>query len=544
MATVVNFFGKKCIEPGSYAAMKYTPHSTVNVAEFGNVMIIDTGLSLEDNNAEGADVEFAGGAGVNAASVSAGGLKSVYAFESINDFNDFMGGGLVVDIARKIFTPRDGVTGAPKLYYVRAAKTTPAQLKINNNGDIILKCKNEGKVGNGIADSVNSKLQVGYSFKVVSGSIDVSKFKLIIYKGTYAGTDKDGETFNGDAWGECEPIIIYESSEFLTTDELYNEMIYNVNVKSEFEIELVNNVSLVAQNETLSSGGTTTFNTNYYSEVLEAIEELDITFFLTTNLKVDKATDSDSNGKLFTFIKTKAKYTEFMIVGCGGSKDELFTSAHNSKDVAKFYGDSQVVAVHGNPVVPRKDGNGVKTLYPIYLAADVIGLNAGAAPQTPLTFKRLGFSAFEYDLTKSEREEALKYGIMHTRNVNGYWCVNQGINTIQWPKNLQTIDQNGNSFELSVELIKAQMNKELTIDAQNRFTGLTAAQASPAAVKAFTESKLSGFVAEQGSDNLIIRWRNVVVTANNGDYTIYYDFVPNVPVNKTFFVGNILDFTI
>ena len=43
MATVVNFFGKKCIEPGSYAAMKYTPHSTVNGAEFGNVMIIDTG---------------------------------------------------------------------------------------------------------------------------------------------------------------------------------------------------------------------------------------------------------------------------------------------------------------------------------------------------------------------------------------------------------------------------------------------------------------------------------------------------------------------
>lgn len=543
MATVVNFFGKKCIEPGSYAAMKYTPHSTVNVAEFGNVMIIDTGLSLEDNNADGAAVEFAGGAGVNATSVSAGGLKSVYAFESINDFNDFMGGGLVVDIARVIFTPRDGAAGAPKLYYVRAANTKPAKLAINSS-DITLTCKNEGNVGNGIVDSVNSKLQVGYSAKIVAGDIDSNKFKLIIYKGTYAGTDKDGETFSGNAWGECEPIIIYESSEFLTTDELYNEMIYNVNVKAEFEVTFVNSGNLALQSETLSAGGVTTFDTDYYSEVLEAIEELDVTFFLTTNLDLSKATDSDSNGKLFTFLKTKAKYTEFMAVGCGGSKSELFTASPSSKDVAMYYGDRQVVAVHGKPVVPRKDCNGVKTLYSIYLAADVIGLNAGAAPQTPLTFKRLGFAAFEYDLTKSEREEALKYGIMHPRNVNGYWCVNQGVNTIQWPNNLQTLDPNGNSFELSVELIKAQMNKELTIDAQNRFTGLTAAQASPAAVKAFTESKLSGFVAEQGADNLIIRWRNVVVTANNGDYTIYYDFVPNVPVNKTFFVGNILDFTL
>ena len=36
MATVVNFHGKNCIEPGSYAATVYSPTSVVNVAEFGN----------------------------------------------------------------------------------------------------------------------------------------------------------------------------------------------------------------------------------------------------------------------------------------------------------------------------------------------------------------------------------------------------------------------------------------------------------------------------------------------------------------------------
>ena len=45
MSTVVNFHGKNYIEPGSYAATVYNPTSVVNVAEFGNVMIIDTGLN-------------------------------------------------------------------------------------------------------------------------------------------------------------------------------------------------------------------------------------------------------------------------------------------------------------------------------------------------------------------------------------------------------------------------------------------------------------------------------------------------------------------
>ena len=73
MATVVNFHGKKCIEPGSYAAIMYNPTSVVNVSEFGNVMIIDTGLSLATVN--GTNSEFAGGSGINGALNK--GLKSV-----------------------------------------------------------------------------------------------------------------------------------------------------------------------------------------------------------------------------------------------------------------------------------------------------------------------------------------------------------------------------------------------------------------------------------------------------------------------------------
>lgn len=163
------------------------------------------------------------------------------------------------------------------------------------------------------------------------------------------------------------------------------------------------------------------------------------------------------------------------------------------------------------------------------------------AAQTPLTFKRVGYQSFAYDLKKREREKALQAGILHVRNVSGYWCVNQGVTTLQ--ANKKTIADDGQSFELSVELIKAQLNKELILEGQTRFTGQTAAQASPESVKNFTETKLNSLVASTGNDNLLISWKNVKVSANNGDYFITYDFVPNVPVNKTFFVGNILDFT-
>lgn len=40
---------------------------------------------------------------------------------------------------------------------------------------------------------------------------------------------------------------------------------------------------------------------------------------------------------------------------------------------------------------------------------------------------------------------------------------------------------------------------------------------------------------------LIIAWKNVKVVTKNSDYQITYDFQPNLPVNKLFFTGNILD---
>ena len=596
MATVVNFHGKKCIEPGSYAATVYNPTSVVNVAEFGNVMIIDTGLSL--NTHEGRKYEFAGGSGVKGE--FAKGLKSVYEFDNYEDFLSFMSGGLVGDIAQKIFTPYDGASGAPKLYYTRAATTTPAviTLTLSAGNALVMKCKNEGVCGNGATNLVEAEeswtslgqnvvkagdivkrngnyvtvvtgdaeisktletfehhdavyaadgvLKVGYAAKIVAGD-EAGTFKLQILKGTWAGIDEAGESFGAYSYEDSAPEQVVESDDVTTLKELYDWCLASKNMRALFEVTKTggDDTELTAISQTLAVGGTTEYlKDGEYAEVLEAIEELDVTFFLCTNLNADNAagTNADTNGRLFTFLKNSAKFTEFMVVPGGEEDDDLFGDANTSQSIAKYYNSGQVAVVHGSPIVLRKDQNGTKQLHSIYNAAAVIGLNAGLAAQTPITFKRAGYQSYAYDLKKKEREKALQAGIIHVRNVSGYWCINQGITTLQ--DNKKTLANDGQSFELSIELIKAQLNKELVLEGQTRFTGMTAAQASPQSVKDFTETKLASFIASVGNDNLIISWKNVNVRANNSDYYITYDFVPNVPVNKTFFTGNVLDFSV
>lgn len=537
MATVVNFHGKNYIEPGSYAATVYNPTSVVNVAEFGNVMIIDTGLSMNGS------YEFAGGSGVHGE--LAQGLKSVYEFENYEDFLSFMGGGFVGNLAEKIFTPLTGSAGAPKLYYARAATTKCATLTItiSSGNTLVLKCKNEGIAGNGV--KVGEVLKVGYGAQIVAGDT-ADTFKLQVYRGSYMGTDDAGESFGAYSLDDAQPNLIAESDDFTTLQELYDWASSNRYMLSNFVVSMEGDgeTELDAVEMALATGGTTQYlSGTEYDDILEAIDELDVTFFLCTNLNAasGKGVDAATNGKLFTFLKQDAKFTEFMVVPGGQDDTDLLGESNSSQAIAKYFNSGQVVVVHGSPIVDRKDGNGTKQLPTIYLAAAIIGLNAGMAAQTPLTFKRVGYQSFAYDLKKREREKALQAGILHVRNVSGYWCVNQGVTTLQ--ANKKTIADDGQSFELSVELIKAQLNKELILEGQTRFTGQTAAQASPESVKNFTETKLDSLVASTGNDNLLISWQNVKVSANNGDYFITYDFVPNVPVNKTFFVGNILDFT-
>jgi len=543
MATVINFFGKQVIEPGAYAAMVYNPTSVVNVAEFGNTFLIDPGLNLNSPNPE---LEFAGGSGWNGTLEK--GEKTIYAFDTLEDFVSFMNGGLVGDISRYLFTPRAGQQGIPKLFYCRAATTTPASatVPIGINGfQFLMQCKNEGIGGNAFRDTDNI-LRAGYSVQIVAVT---SGFVFRIMRGTFKGADSYGEPFFGNYMPLSKPEVVLESGVITTYGELVNfcnsSRAFNAHFKLTFTpLDGTNNdYPLAAVPEMDFEDGTTVYDPEtFLPQILETITDWDITFHLGTNWTLADATAA-TNSTLFTWLKTQTKFTQFMVMGGGNDDTDLLGDGITSQAVAKYFDSEQVVICHCAPEVPFKDTTkvGFKRLNTIYWAAAIIGMAGGGAPQTPLTFKRVGFNSFVYNLKKREREKTLQAGILHPRNVNGNFVVNQGVTTLQ--DNFQTISLDAQSLEFSIALIKAQMNKELIMDAENRFPGRTVAQSSPEDVKNFTETKLASFVATIGNDNLIVDWKNVSVKAKNGDYSVTYDFVPNVPLNKLFFIGNMLDFS-
>lgn len=540
MSSVVNLKGKKYIEPGSYAVTNYSSISTVNVGQYGNVMIIDTGMSKMTINT--VEYEFAGGSGFKGEIQD--GLKSIYQFETKEDFRSFMGGGVLSDIVGHVFEPGAGNAGAPKLYYVRAATTTAASLVLTfaTGETITLNCKNEGVCGNGIIS--DNLLKVGFSAKVIEG-VAASTFVLQIFKGNYQGEDSYGEPYGTKTLDQASGELIIESEELETITDLYNWLINDRETTKYFTVEKTSTVGttpLKVLAEAAFAGGTTVFLADgEFESILELITDFDVSFFLCTDYGVTNGV-STYNGKLFTFLKNDAKFTQFMVIGGGSDDSDLFGDSDSSEALAKNYNSEQVIIVHGNPEENRKLNVGTKQLPSIYFAATIVGMTAGGAPQTPLTFKRLEYSNFVYCLTKKEREKALQAGILHSRLLNGYWIINQGITSLL--DNKQTYALNGETLEFSIALIKAQINKELILEGEARFIGLTAAQASPQSVKDFTETKLSSLVASVGNDNLILSWRNVKVRTDNSDYYITYDFVPNIPVNKTFFIGNVLDFKV
>lgn len=148
MPTVVNFKGKRVVEPGVYAQIKSgIPAKPSNFA-FGNLAIIDTGKSKS----------WGGGSGINGKFVN--GINSVYSFDDVDDFKSFVKGGLMYDIADYIFNPINGASGPETVHYLRACTTTPAEIIYDfssngNGGNIKFLCKNEGEVGNGY---LNEKL--------------------------------------------------------------------------------------------------------------------------------------------------------------------------------------------------------------------------------------------------------------------------------------------------------------------------------------------------------------------------------------------------
>lgn len=539
MATKVNFNGQLRALPGAYSQIKSGIVNPPAQASFGNVLIIDTDATST----------FGGGAGINGA--ISNGEDAVYSFDNIRDFRNFVGGGKMWDLAAPLFRPF-GVNsqGVSTLYYVRSLTTTAAEKAFTlTNGAVTFQVLHEGLVGNGA--EVSSVLTKGFAVTLEAGQIDSNKVVFKFWRGSYKGADANSLDYEGVAESKTTPTLITASPELGTIAELIAWTNKDVDFANNFKVKtssITTTGALVAADITgnvgnqLFAGATQTNTASTIDDVLDVVAPLDFTHVLS--IEGGANARSANNIKIETHLAQEARFDKLLVVAGGDDKSTFSTQ---SLTAASGYDSDAVIVIHGgcyeNDIA---NGTGLKQKDAVHKAAYVLGRTVGLEPQTPATFKGLGYAGEIHKLTEREKVQALDGGVLVTgfdRDL-GFSVIVQGITSIQENDNL--VNNDGTTFSWQLKRIAAQLNKEIEINAKvdllaNQNAGPNRATLSNAVVKTWTENYLKSRTAKSTADNLIIGFENVVVTTEQDNYKIDYRFEPNFEVNKLFFTGLIID---
>jgi hypothetical protein len=553
MATSKFFNGKLRKLPGVYSRIISGIKNPPQTASYGNILMIDTGSGAT----------FGGGAGI--AGTLSQNADSIYGIDNIRDFREFVGGGLWWLLAKPLFQPNGvGTIGVSKAYVVRAAATVPAEIKYyfgadysgslsagSNGGTVIIQCRKEGVIGNGLLES-GGNLYKGYAGKMIAGVIDTNKFIVQFYEGTWRGLDTDGDNYDGITQVNATPTLICQTPEFANISEFISYTQTDATFNSYFKLKssATEGTGAISANDLinysdyeLASGGTETFSAAHLATALEAVKDLDYSFVLCDDWG-DEAKGT-YNGTILTHITTEAKFEKFVVIGGGKNKDKFHNTTHGSIEIAEYYDSDRVIVVHGGVKIQSQiTGVGYKEYDSIYKAAAVLGRLCGLEPQIPGTFKGIDIYGELHPLTEREKEQCLDAGVLCTgwdSDLNRYAIV-QAINTLQ--ENTYLINEDATSHSIQVKRIVSQLNKELTINAKkqlfggegsaNRFT------MSSEHVKTWVESYLKTKVCVTGQDNLIIKFQNVTVTLTGDYYDVTYEFAPNSEITKLFITGVML----
>jgi hypothetical protein len=251
-------------------------------------------------------------------------------------------------------------------------------------------------------------------------------------------------------------------------------------------------------------------------------------------------------GAELTHIETDAKYDKYLVYGGGKDKTE-WTAADGSIPQAVYFNTNKVIVVHGDCLKASvKAATGFRRWPTIVKAAYVLGRICGLQPQVPVTFKAIGIEGEVHKLTEADRERALDSGVLATyfdTDFNNF-IVLQGINTMQ--SNTNVFQADGTSFNLQAERIKAQLNKDIVINAKIQLlgqpNGVNRNTLSANYVKNWTETFLETKKVTASQDNLIIDYQDVIVTKDQDTYNVQYSFILNGEITKLFYTGVVIDF--
>lgn len=530
MATSISVNGKVIKRPGVYATTKSGIKRSPAGLPYGNIVIIDTGVGGG----------FIGGSGMRK-----------FTLETPQDYQDFVKGGPLWDIAEALFDPAGtrGINGVSKVYVVRAATTTPSTITIPfGELSITMTTKDEGVGSNGETTAAGN-LYKGYGVHVVKNPS--GKYQLKFYHGTYRGADVlNNSHYAGLDQDASLPTLFLESAEFANTTELYQWFGKSADFKKGFNLTSTQPAQADVVDDAITTniikavGGTETYDNDLINQACMLTDSSDNSFFLC----VDGGDDATgiANTAIFSYLKNDSRFEKYMIVPGGYDYDTYKgTEVGSSEHAAKFFNSNLVQVVHGGSIKNTRLGSIVKGQ--LYKAAIYLGRLCGVAPAIPLTLKRINVDGEVHSLDGKDLDFALDNGIVASyydedlENV----VILQAINTLQ--RNEFLVDEeNGISFDVAVERIKAQLNRELIIAAKKNFfsneNGPNRGTISTSDLEAWTDGFLTSRISNVNNPGgLILNFKDIVATVEEDNYFVNYAFVPNYPVSKIVFSGTMLE---
>lgn len=542
MATHFIFNNRRVILPGAYSTIKSVVKNPPVQLDYGAVCIIDTGSGAT----------FGGGAGIQG--TLANGKDAVYVLDDIQQFRDFVKGGLWWLLADPMFNPARGVNGISRIFFVRACSTVPAEITFSPTGggsaggSLVLQCKDEGIIGNGVQSSSNVLVK-GYAGRLTAGVDDPSKFVFALWRGTFKGLAEDGIPYDGIVSSETTPELLTKSPEFSTMGELISwaesdivlNNLFNIKTKIITGLGSLTPADLILYpGNILATGGTENYSaTNALQDALDAVKDLSFTFFIADKWGDDA--QGVNNTAILNHIYNSARFEKMMIVG-GGKDQTKFDQANGSIPIAQYFNSDRVIVCHGG--VKKKSissGSGFRIFPSIYKAAIVAGRICGIPPQIPITFKNISIDGEAHSLTDKQKEKCLENGVLATYfdHDNGWFQVLQGVNTLQ--KNNNLLNPEGTTFSIQLRRITSQINRELEVNIKKELladpNGVNRNTLSEAYLRDWVIGYLQSKTATTTSDNLIVSFRNVTVQRNQDAYFVQYEIEANTEITKVFVTG-------
>lgn len=388
-------------------------------------------------------------------------------------------------------------------------------------------------------DKMSDPLNPGYSFQ--GKSIDS------IYQGVSAGT-----------LNIQKPVLLFRSPDVRRLSELKRWMDRSPDFKKWFGItnfqfdelddvivttDITDNQSALAPYVQFQ-GGTTEFTDDAFTQAVQLSKNLDNTFYLA--LKGGDEATGVNNTAIFNLLESRTlKYEKYALVPGYTDSSNLLGELDSTQFVSNYYNSASMIVTHGLSKVTNADYPGAfRNISVLEKTAKVLGRICGLPPQTPITFKDIDIDSEVHKLSEADQEAAIEAGILctHYDIELGAVVILAGVNTLG--NNDFLVNDDATSYDVAVERIKSQLNKEIVYAAKRAFfnsdQGPNRNTISAADLLTWTTGFLASKEATDQKDNLIIRFGEITVRVDQDNYFVDYEFVPNFPVNKIIFTGIIL----